>query len=254
MDIKMIITDLDNTLLRTDRSVSDYTVSVLKSCRKKGIKVVFATARSRQSASRFLDVFTPDAFIGYGGALAVAGDEVINRITIPADISYQLIGECLREPKILSIHAINESVALISRFDKFNSETSHYRLTDFTVKNNLQYLKISLVAENPEIVERIALNYPLCDMLRYSGEDLYRFANRDAVKWNAVKAVAGYYCLPPDRLAAFGDDVNDLEMLQNCGVGVAVANAVGEVKDAADYICGTNDNDGVAKWIEENVL
>ena len=43
-------------------------------------------------------------------------------------------------------------------------------------------------------------------------------------------------------------------MLRDCGIGVAVANAIDEVKAVADHICDTNDNDGVAKWLEENVL
>lgn len=55
-------------------------------------------------------------------------------------------------------------------------------------------------------------------------------------------------------IAAFGDDMNDLEMVRNCGIGVAVRNAVEEVKRSADYICGSNDDDGVAKWIEEFIL
>ena len=56
------------------------------------------------------------------------------------------------------------------------------------------------------------------------------------------------------KAVAFGDDYNDIEMLRDCGIGVAVANAIPEVKTAADYICDTNDNDGVAKWLEERVL
>jgi Cof subfamily protein (haloacid dehalogenase superfamily) len=254
MDIKMVVTDLDNTLLRSDKYISDYTISVLSNCQAKNIKVVFATARSTQAASKFLDMFTPDIFIGYGGALTYANKKIINRFDIPADISFRLINDCLKEPEITSIFAINESAALTNRLDTPDPESSHYKYADFTVKNNQSYLKISLTAVNPGIVGRIALKYPMCDMLRYSGEDLYRFANRNAVKWNAVKTVAGHYNINTDMIAAFGDDINDLEMLKYCGTGVAVANAVDEVKAAADYICDTNDDDGVAKWLEEIFL
>jgi hydroxymethylpyrimidine pyrophosphatase-like HAD family hydrolase len=54
--------------------------------------------------------------------------------------------------------------------------------------------------------------------------------------------------------AAFGDDYNDKEMLRDCGVGIAVANAIEEVKAVADYICDSNENDGVAKWLDERIL
>ena len=55
-------------------------------------------------------------------------------------------------------------------------------------------------------------------------------------------------------LVAFGDDMNDLEMIKNCGTGVAVENALDEIKNVAKYICGTNNDDGVAKWLEKYML
>ena len=54
--------------------------------------------------------------------------------------------------------------------------------------------------------------------------------------------------------AAFGDDVNDVEMVRNCGTGVAVDNAIDAVKAAAKYACGNNEDDGVAKWLEQHIL
>jgi hydroxymethylpyrimidine pyrophosphatase-like HAD family hydrolase len=136
-------------------------------------------------------------------------------------------------------------------------DTAHYQYNDFidlSENPNHRYLKISVTASDPAVVEKIASRFPMLDMLRYSGEDLYRFANRDAVKWNAVKAISEYYQISTDEFAAFGDDYIDLEMLQKCGTGVAVNNAVEEVRSAAEYICGSNDNDGAAKWIEEHIL
>jgi len=55
-------------------------------------------------------------------------------------------------------------------------------------------------------------------------------------------------------MLAFGDDWNDIELLRNCGTGIAVANALNEAKAVADYVCASNDEDGVAKWLEEYVL
>jgi hypothetical protein len=250
----MIITDLDNTLLRSDKSISEYTISTLMKYQDKGIKIGFATARSKQSSSRFLNQFTPDVFIGYGGAVSFAGEEVISRFDIPADISSQLINKCLQEPDILYVHATNESVAYTNRVDTSDADLSHYKYVDFSLNDNISYLKISIVASNPHVVERIASNFPMLDLLRYTGENLYRFANRNAVKWKAVKAVAEYYNINTDMVVAFGDDINDLEMIKNCGVGVAVENGIEEVKSVAKFICDISDNDGVAKWLEERVL
>jgi len=226
---------------------------VLEKCRAKGIQIVFATARSTRAASKMLAQFTPDIFVGYGGALVVAGEKVIHSFDISAEISNQLIKECLAVPEVLSVLAINESVALTNDINADN-ELPHYQYADFSSDYNNRYLKISLYATSQAAVERIASRYPMLDMLRYSGEDLYRFANRDALKWNAVKAIAAHYNVSTDEFIAFGDDINDLEMLANCGVGVAVKNAIDEAKAAAGYICGTNDEDGMARWLEEHIL
>jgi hydroxymethylpyrimidine pyrophosphatase-like HAD family hydrolase len=53
---------------------------------------------------------------------------------------------------------------------------------------------------------------------------------------------------------AFGDDYNDIEMLQRCGTGIAMENGIDEIKKISDYICGSNNKDGVARWIEKNIL
>ena len=251
---KLIITDLDNTLLRHDKIISPYTHAILKKCQNKGMKVAFATARSTQAASRILEQFTPDIFIGYGGAISLAGEEVISRFSIPADVSARLIGRCLQEPDISHIHAINESVAYTNRVDPAEPGSSHYMRVDFSLVKPISYLKISLVSSKPRVVERIASSFPMLDLLRYTGENLYRFADGNAVKWNAVKAVAQYFNTHTDTVVAFGDDRNDLDMIKYCGVGVAMENAIEEVKAVAKFQCDCNENDGVAKWLEEHIL
>jgi hydroxymethylpyrimidine pyrophosphatase-like HAD family hydrolase len=57
-----------------------------------------------------------------------------------------------------------------------------------------------------------------------------------------------------NKIVAFGDDCNDLAMIQKCGIGVAMGNGTAEIKNAAKYVCGTNNEDGVGKWIEEHLL
>ena len=57
-----------------------------------------------------------------------------------------------------------------------------------------------------------------------------------------------------ENIAAFGDDTNDIGMLRAAGIGVAMQNAISEVKAAADEICGECDEDGVAVWLEANAL
>jgi len=78
----MVVTDLDRTLLRSDHSLSDYTVSVLNTCRKHGIKIVFATARDLSQMMDLLAKVPADAVIAINGAIIYVDGKVVieNRI------------------------------------------------------------------------------------------------------------------------------------------------------------------------------
>ena len=80
---------------------------------------------------------------------------------------------------------------------------------------------------------------------------LIQIMSRTATKWNGIRAMLEISGCPAEETVYFGDDYDDIEPIKMCGVGVAVANAIDEVKCVADYITGTNDEDGVAKFIEE---
>jgi len=104
------------------------------------------------------------------------------------------------------------------------------------------------------LAKEIAKEYPDTLLTPYSGEDWVQYSCKDATKWGAVAAVAGHLGIDASEIAAFGDDFNDAEMIEKCGIGVAMGNAIDEVKAVADYITVSNDEDGVAVWLEENVL
>ena len=69
MNIKMIVTDLDRTLLRTDKTISNYTADILNRCRERGMKIVFATARPKRTVNHFIGSVPVDALILHNGAV-----------------------------------------------------------------------------------------------------------------------------------------------------------------------------------------
>jgi hydroxymethylpyrimidine pyrophosphatase-like HAD family hydrolase len=98
---------------------------------------------------------------------------------------------------------------------------------------------------------------------KYLPEDLYvelmddkiaLIMNRNATKWNGIKELLNYYKIDKENTVAFGDDFVDIEMIEKCGIGVAVENGIEEIKVKAKYICCKNTEDGIAKWIEKNIL
>jgi hypothetical protein len=83
----------------------------------------------------------------------------------------------------------------------------------------------------------------MCELLRH-----------DANKWTAILHLAGLWGIHPDAICAVGDDVNDIPMIKNAGLGVAMGHAGPEVQVAADLITGGHDEDGVAMLVDQILL
>lgn len=78
--------------------------------------------------------------------------------------------------------------------------------------------------------------------------------SKAATKWNGIRAMLEISNCAPEETAYFGDDHDDIEPIKMCGLGVAVSNAIEEVKAAADYVAQSNDSDGVARFVEQVIL
>lgn len=85
-----------------------------------------------------------------------------------------------------------------------------------------------------------------------SGSFYIEMVASDSDKWEGIKAVAEYMGLDPKESIAFGDNYNDLRMLQEAGIGVAVANAIEEVKAVANGVTSRHDQDGVAQFLQKH--
>ncbi len=80
------------------------------------------------------------------------------------------------------------------------------------------------------------------------------FLHPEASKGNALRIIASDLAIKPEEIVAFGDNHNDIGMLRLAGLGVAMGNAHEEVKAVADYVTGSNTEEGVAAAIEELIL
>jgi hydroxymethylpyrimidine pyrophosphatase-like HAD family hydrolase len=78
--------------------------------------------------------------------------------------------------------------------------------------------------------------------------------HKEARKSIGISKVASEFNICKNEILVFGDDTNDKDMFLNSGLSVAMSNAIDDIKALADHICDTNDNDGVAKWLDENIL
>ena len=250
----MLVFDLDGTLLRNDKTVSDYTVAVLRRCREKGILVALATARSHWVAQRIVDIVQPDALIVNGGALAFAkGERVVDRrfSAETTDALLAAIGKC---PSLEHITMGTEEGYFVTWEYAKHADHAKAIKTDFSKPLGMRAYKITPSFMDEKDAHRVAALFPECDMTGFTGEKWYRFSPKGADKLAALRAISGKLSIPLDNMAAFGDDWNDLDMIRGCGTGIAMGNAIDVLKRAADQVCLSNEEDGAARWIEAHLL
>jgi Cof subfamily protein (haloacid dehalogenase superfamily) len=259
MNIKLVLTDLDNTLLRRDKTISEYTKAVFKRLREHGILVAFATSRSVRASAKFRAMITPDIDITSGGAIATMNGKTLFRAAIDIETANAIIRDLNASAGVLQITADTEDYY----FNSKPIDSSWAGWVDYTDSITTDFseplstpgvFKITPNAVSAEAILAITSRYPTVDVLNFTGEDWYQIKSHKAAKQYAVAAVCAELGISMSEVVAFGDDNNDVEMLRDCVIGVAVSNAIDETKAAANHICGDCDEDGVAKWLEENVL
>jgi len=256
-NIRMIVTDLDGTLLRNDKTISDYTRSVLLKCREKAIKVVFATGRPER-ATRYLNLTDAvSCVIADNGANISSGGKVIYTVPLQERVRDGLIAQFANEPAITEIF-VEAGERQYTNAVKFLNDGIFTDwlpvFHDFREPVNETVCKITVACDDPEIVRKIVSNFENIRYYPNTGENYFQITHISTSKFNAVKYIADHIGINIDETAAFGDDYNDVEMLTGCGTGVAPENAANEAKRSAAYICASNEDDGVAKFIEECIL
>lgn len=254
---KMIVIDLDGTLLKNDKSISEYTLSIFGKCAERGIMTCVATARGHTNAKQYIKLLNPDILISSGGALIKTENKILSQIGFSESDTSKLIKTAFeltdnsceitvdtaddhywnykQDPHILSP---DWGKVIYSDFTDFHSES----------------LKICVQTDSEETARTIAESVKDCDCARFSDGNWYKYTKSDATKANAVREISKSLKIPLEDMIAFGDDFVDIEVLEICGIGVAVENAIDEVKKIADYITDSNENDGVARFIEKHVL
>ncbi len=249
--IRMVVTDLDDTLLRTDKSVSQYTVELINRVRAQGIKFVYATARGGSAKGLVADEWF-DGYVLLNGAKAYANNRLIYDRMIAAEVFVPFLRELARRNLKVAAEIEGTHYASFHVKEKW-SYIENYVLTDYTNVTGCAD-KLYIVIEDPKQIGIITPLLPKELYIHLTRDNLAMIMHNEATKYNGVLAVAKEFSIAESEIIAFGDDINDKEMLQCAGLGVAMGNSIEEIKMIADYICDTNDHDGVAKWLEANII
>lgn len=266
MKIKLVATDLDDTLLRNDLTLSQRAIAAIGQAREQGVYVTFATGRMPVSARPYAEQLGLDVpLITYNGAMIqeAVSRKILYRKAIPVTLAREAVSFLLGEGAHL--HMYREDRVFVQKTNEWSR--AYGQKTGVTVEEtNL----MTVLEQEKEGVEKLIIFGPpeelagwrqklgrkLPDRLHLTSSKPYflEMGHPEVNKGRALLTFAEGLGIKPEEIMALGDGLNDLEMLRCAGLGVAMGNAQQEVKEAADAVTATNEEDGVAQAIEEYVL
>ncbi|MBA4536485.1 HAD family phosphatase [Bacillus aquiflavi] len=260
----LIALDLDGTLLKDDKTISEKTKQVIQKAKAAGHIVMISTGRPFRSSEiyyRELELNTP--IVNFNGAFVhhpLDSGWGIFHTPLNINIAKNIV-DALQSFKFNNIiaeviddvyfHYHDEKLLDIFGFGKPNITTGDLRqfLKDSPTsmlihadESNVETIRKHLTDVHAEVIDHRSWAAP------WYVVEIVRYGLNKAV---GLKKVADYYGIPRERVVAFGDEDNDLEMLDFAGKGIAMGNAIDKVKTIANEVTLTNEEDGIAVYLSE---
>ncbi len=265
--IRLIVVDIDGTLLNSRHELSARTEAALRAAMARGVQVMLATGKTRASALDIiaqLGLATPGIFTQ--GLTVYNGDGTLrSQTTLDPAIARRVI--TFAEDRGFDVVAYAGTQLLVRARTDGDAMLARYGEPAVQVVGPLQNILDSLpvnkvVLMNLSDVRRVrALRWQLtmqldgtARMVQANVPQMVEVLPPGVSKGTALKALLRDLNLEPRHVLALGDGENDIEMVRLAGVGVAMGNAEAHLKAAADHVVATNDNDGVAEAVERFVL
>ncbi|MDA9556883.1 Cof-type HAD-IIB family hydrolase [Vibrio sp.] len=265
---KLIALDMDGTLLNSNKEISTRTKEAIAAAREKGKKVVLASGRPLQGMQAKLDelrITGQDEFVlFYNGSMVkeLGSGEIIHQKIIDGKAA-KLVAD-LAKKLGLYVHAFSPEYGLITPennpYTKIEAQinTVAINIKDFSTLTDDEPIIKAMIVGAPEDITKAATLIPKEFHESYtvvqSAPIFLEFLNPNSHKGVGIEAIVKHLGYDASEVIAMGDAGNDNHMIQYAGLGVAMANAMEETKAIADLITDSNDDDGVAKIIEEYML
>lgn len=256
MKPKIIVLDLDGTLLNSDKKISKRNILALKEVDKAGIKLIFATARPpRVVKFTELDIKVLGSMIYYNGAYTECEKTSYKlHIGIDSKIGSEVLDYIYSLDKDADI-----SVEIQDKwfsFKELNYMECNFMKTDHNPKIvDLEYIKskelTKILITNFRYSSEIRRKYNnVLNIIETDKNHLIQIMNKEADKEKAVQEVVKKLGYSMKEVMCFGDDYNDLELFKVCGWKIAMENGINELKSIASEVTKTNDDDGVGIILE----
>lgn len=240
-DIQLIALDMDGTLLGSNHRVSETNNEAIIKAREKGVEVIISTGRHYQTSS----YIAKELDIHY--LITVNGSEI-----------WTMTGELIAR-QTLDARIIEKLVALKDEHQTWAWLSSTDQIWRGEVPNDIlahEWLKFGFDTKDPETKGKIMETIESWEEIELSNSSPTNIeVNAVGVnKAAAIEVVCERIGISMSQVMAMGDSLNDIKMIEQAGLGIAMGNAQEEVKKVADWETTTNDQDGVARAIEEWIL
>ena len=252
---KLLLFDLDGTLLTTDKKISPKTFSAVMRARENGYLIGICTSRSEGNSLDFIGRLQPDVTISSGGAMVSLRGEVIVTDAFTSGQTHRILSEAKRicSDISISLDSASADAEFYSNFkppeDALSASWGKTIYTD-VIDFYKPALKICFEIFDKDKAEELQDALPFCDCIKFSDGEWYKFTKSGVTKETAIKKTCVHLGIDLTQVTAFGDDLADIGMLRMCGTGVAMGNALPEVKAASDITIGSNDEDGIAYYLD----
>jgi len=251
--------DLDGTVLRRDLKITPDTVAALRSLRERGMRLVVATGRRFESAREHagrLGFAEDDPVICYGGSMVrrMNGETLLHR-TLPGTLGIEVlewaVARDLHARVFVDGHIITSPDIPAARPEPGACVVDSP--ADWLRKSREDPTKLVIVDRPDDIegwLEEARKAFAGRLFVTRSLPHYVEVGSLEGTKASALGFLCERWGIEPERVLAFGDADNDIDMLRFAGCGVAVGGMTGEVREAADDVVPDVDQDGVAGYVE----
>lgn len=269
MKYKLIISDLDNTLLSRSREISQENVDAIREYIQRGGVFTVSSGRMPESLEfyfRKIGLYDLDMpVIGCNGSIirTIKSKKVLFERCMPWEDVYKICLECERLG--VYFHIYTRDRLLVSQENPINIEycrichmTMHSvgKLSDYVLSNHPDIHKVLIALEPKDAPDMCRHMQDTFNGVQFfmTCEMFVEAAALEAGKGNAVRAMRDILGISESEIMGIGDNMNDISMLEAVGNAIAVDNAIDMVKKVADHITASCDDSGVARAIREYAL
>ena len=274
MSYKLVCIDMDGTLLNSNKKVTEETKRTLLEAKKRGVMVAISTGRIYNNAafySKYIGLNSP--VIAANGAIvkSEAGDELYKGI-IGYETSLEVLGILKKYNMKANFHTHNSIYCggllekLFIYFFITRGIPADYKVNLYSIKssqwekilfdNQSEILKCISIHTNKKVVQRAKEELRNIKGIEISSSNSFNIeVNAKGVcKGKGVEILGEKFGIKKEEIICIGDNENDLSMIEYAGLGVAMGNAPEYIKNKADYITSTNNEEGVSKVIKKFIL